>query len=84
MGSRGEGLFAAEGLRDYRLSGGLLLSVEADDEQDELLSSARQKRLNVAVVRRPDEEAGEIPKAFVVVKPDPESRRQPANRSWRG
>ena len=30
--------------------------------------------LDVAVVRRPDEEAGEIPKAFVVMKPDPESR----------
>ena len=30
--------------------------------------------LDVAVVRRPDEEAGEIPKAFVVTKPDPESR----------
>ena len=30
--------------------------------------------LDVAVVRRPDEEAGEIPKAFVVVKPDPQSR----------
>ena len=30
--------------------------------------------LDVAVVRRPDEEAGEIPKAFVVLKPDPESQ----------
>ena len=30
--------------------------------------------LDVAVVRRPDEEAGEMPKAFVVMKPDPESR----------
>src|SRR5262249_54161320 len=30
--------------------------------------------LDVAVVRRPDEEAGEVPKAFVVLKPDPESR----------
>jgi acyl-CoA synthetase (AMP-forming)/AMP-acid ligase II len=30
--------------------------------------------LDVAVVRRPDEEAGEIPKAFVVLKPDPQSR----------
>ena len=30
--------------------------------------------LDVAVVRRPDEEAGEIPKAFIVLKADPESR----------
>jgi acyl-CoA synthetase (AMP-forming)/AMP-acid ligase II len=30
--------------------------------------------LDVAVVRRPDEEAGEVPKAFVVLKPDPESK----------
>ncbi len=28
----------------------------------------------MAVVRRPDEEAGEVPKAFVVLKPDPDSR----------
>jgi acyl-CoA synthetase (AMP-forming)/AMP-acid ligase II len=30
--------------------------------------------LDVAVVRRPDDEAGEIPKAFVVLKPDEASR----------
>jgi len=30
--------------------------------------------LDCAVVRRPDEDAGEIPKAFVVLKPDSESR----------
>ena len=30
--------------------------------------------LDAAVVRRPDEDAGEVPKAFVVKKPDPESR----------
>src|SRR5207237_3063875 len=30
--------------------------------------------LDAAVVRRPDEEAGEIPKAFVVLKPDDASK----------
>jgi len=30
--------------------------------------------LDVAIVRRPDEEAGEVPKAFVVLKDDQESR----------
>ena len=30
--------------------------------------------LDVAVVRRPDEEAGEVPKAFIVLKPDPVSK----------
>jgi len=30
--------------------------------------------LDVAVVRRPDEEAGEVPKAFVVLKPDSQSK----------
>jgi acyl-CoA synthetase (AMP-forming)/AMP-acid ligase II len=31
--------------------------------------------LDVAVVRRLDDEAGEVPKAFVVLRPDPESRQ---------
>jgi acyl-coenzyme A synthetase/AMP-(fatty) acid ligase len=30
--------------------------------------------LDVAVVRRPDDEAGEVPKAFVVLRPDPASQ----------
>src|SRR5437763_16338578 len=30
--------------------------------------------LDAAVVRRPDEEAGEIPKAFIVLKPDEASK----------
>jgi acyl-CoA synthetase (AMP-forming)/AMP-acid ligase II len=30
--------------------------------------------LDAAVIRSPDEEAGEVPKAFVVLKPDPASR----------
>jgi acyl-CoA synthetase (AMP-forming)/AMP-acid ligase II len=40
--------------------------------------------LDVAVVRRPDEEAGEIPKAFIVLKSDAESRAVTADAitSW--
>jgi acyl-CoA synthetase (AMP-forming)/AMP-acid ligase II len=34
--------------------------------------------LDAAVVRRPDEEAGEIPKAFIVLKPDAASKATPA------
>jgi acyl-CoA synthetase (AMP-forming)/AMP-acid ligase II len=35
--------------------------------------------LDAAVTRRPDEEAGEIPKAYVVLKPDDESKKTPAD-----
>jgi acyl-CoA synthetase (AMP-forming)/AMP-acid ligase II len=35
--------------------------------------------LDAAVVRRPDEEAGEVPKAFVVLKPDEASRATTAD-----
>ena len=35
--------------------------------------------LDVAVVRRPDEEAGEVPKAFVVLKPDTASQATSAD-----
>jgi acyl-CoA synthetase (AMP-forming)/AMP-acid ligase II len=35
--------------------------------------------LDAAVVRRPDEEAGEVPKAFVVLKPDAASRTTKAD-----
>lgn len=35
--------------------------------------------LDVAVVRRPDEEAGEVPKAFIVLKPDAASKATSAD-----
>jgi acyl-CoA synthetase (AMP-forming)/AMP-acid ligase II len=35
--------------------------------------------LDAAVVRRPDDEAGEVPKAFVVLKPDETSKTTPAD-----
>jgi acyl-coenzyme A synthetase/AMP-(fatty) acid ligase len=42
--------------------------------------------LDVAVVRRPDEEAGEVPKAFIVLKPDPASKSTTAEAimAWVG
>ena len=40
--------------------------------------------LDAAVVRKADEEAGEVPKAFVVLKPDDASRATAATPSWAG
>jgi len=34
--------------------------------------------LDVAVVRHPDEEAGEVPKAYIVLKGDPAAKATPA------
>jgi acyl-CoA synthetase (AMP-forming)/AMP-acid ligase II len=44
----------------------------------EALLATHPAILDAAVIRKPDEEAGEVPKAFVVLKPDEQARRTTA------